>query len=340
MKRLLLCAVLIMACQKASFQGCDLLSLYQKAPYPIGVAVDVDKLETVDKYRTIVLQQFNSITAENVFKWASIHPEDGEYDWAPCDYLADFTAKNHKRLHGHTLLWHGSVPDWVNNYKGDFDKLVHDHIAAVVGRYKGRITSWDVVNEGINNDGSLRSTIWSQKLGSDYIAKAFRYAHEADPNALLFYNDYNLELIPAKLNAVLTMCTDLRKSGVQIDGIGVQMHINNNAPSQADIEAAARRIADAGFLVHFSELDISMNEDGHKTSFSSQDLTDQAARYYTVFNIYNQLNKKLQYGITLRGVSDADSWIMSWFRRADIPLLFDEHYQPKPAYCACKSSFK
>jgi len=328
------------ACKKVDFQTCDLSPLYLNSPFPIGVAVDNNLLRANPAYRNIVLEQFNSITPENELKFEFIHPEEGTYYWNDADYLADFAQQNNKRMHGHVLVWHNELPGWIYNYTGDWDTMLRDHITAVVGHYKNYIGAWDVVNEAMNDDGTLRNTIWFDHLGSNYIIKAFNAAHSANPAAKLFYNDYNMELNPVKRDAVIRMCIEMRAEGVQVDGIGMQLHINSSYPSLSDIEAAARKISDAGFLVHFSELDVTMNVNNDKTFFSIKDLQDEASRYYSIFNLYKQLNKDRQYGVTIWGVSDADTWIKRAFNKDDIPLLFDNDYNYKPAYCAVKQSLE
>ena len=327
-----------LACNKKIDSICDLAPLYQKAPYHIGVAVDVSKLQTNNTYRALVIDQFNSLTPENIFKFEYVHPGENTYDWTDCDYLVNFAKRYGKRLNGHTLVWHSQLPGWIYTFAGNWDDMLHDHITQVVGRYGAAIQAWDVVNEALNEDGTLRNSIWFQRIGTGYIEKAFAYANNANPNALLFYNDYNLESNPVKLDAAIRLCTQMKLQGIRVDGIGMQMHINGDYPTFTAIMSAAKKVADAGFLVHFSELDMSMNQNRDKQSFSAKDLQNQAARYYGVFDIYNQLDASKQYGITFWGVSDADSWIAQG--RNDIPLLFDDQYKFKPAYCACKSSFK
>lgn len=328
----ILIACLLLGCRKQYTTVCDNSSIYSHTSFPVGVAVDVYRLQNNPQYRDIVIHQFNSITGENAFKFPYVEPGPGQYDWTETDYIADFARQYGMRLHGHTLVWHNAVPGWLYGYTGDWDAMLQDHITQEVGRYKDIIHSWDVVNEGFNEDGSLRNSIWLQHLGTNYIQKAFEYAHAANPSAKLFYNDFNLELNPIKLKGVLDFLTKLKLSGVQIDGIGMQMHITATYPAVSQIADAAKKITDAGFLLHFSELDVNMNMPSGQTLLSASELKQQANRYEDVFGIYNQVNPKLQFGITMWGVSDADSWIPR-----GLPLLFDYNYSCKPAYCACKA---
>ncbi|MBA3827910.1 MAG: endo-1,4-beta-xylanase [Taibaiella sp.] len=330
------CLLLLAGCGKPTatqvYTTCDMTSIYSHTSFPVGVAVDAYKLQTNDQYRNIVIAQFNSLTGENAFKFESVEPAEGQYNWTETDYIADFARQYGKRLHGHTLVWHSQLPDWVPGYTGDWRSMLRDHITQEVGRYKDVIHSWDVVNEAFNEDGTLRSTLWLTHLGTGYIQMAFEDAHAANPQAKLFYNDYNLEWNPQKLDGVLRLLTQLRAAGVQVDGIGMQMHISSSYPDISLAGDAAKKIANTGFLVHFSELDVNMKEPDSRTLLSADEQQQQARRYAAVFTAYSQLSPAQQFGITLWGVSDADSWIVR-----GLPLLFDNNYTSKPAYCACKS---
>jgi endo-1,4-beta-xylanase len=330
-KLLMLMLPLMFGCRKQYPMVCDSTSIYSHTTFPVGVAVDEFRLQSNDQYRNIVISQFNSITGDNAFKFQYVSTGPYQYDWTETDYLASFAMQYNKRLHGHTLVWHNSIPGWLYTYTGDWGAVLQDHITQEVGRYKDIIHSWDVVNEGFNEDGTLRNSLWFQHIGIDYIQKAFEYAHAANPSAKLFYNEYNLESNPVKLKGVLDFLTRLRLNGVQIDGIGMQMHITVNYPAINEVAEAAKKITDAGFLVHFSELDVDMNEPSGQALLSSTELQQQAERYEAVFSTYNDVDPKMQFGITIWDVSDADSWIPR-----GLPVLFDYNYLPKPAYCACK----
>lgn len=334
MKRILCIFFLIMitACKKQAFTTCDTSSIYSHTSFPVGVAVDESQLRTNDLYRDIVINQFNSITGENAFKFVNVEPEPYLYSWAATDYIAAFAKQYNKRLHGHCLVWHNQLPGWVFTYQGDFRAMLQDHITQEVGRYKETILSWDVVNEAFNEDGTLRNTIWLDKLGIDYIKMAFEFAHAANPRAKLFYNEYNLEWNTVKLKGVIDFLTQLKLKGVPIDGIGMQMHINNTFPAINNVADAAKKIADAGFLVHFSEMDVSMEGMHSQFVLTGAEQQEQARRYASVFTTYSQVSSQYQFGITLWGVDDGDSWLSQ-----GAPLLFDGNYQAKPAYCASKS---
>lgn len=337
---LLIACTCLIACKKKQETTCTLSPLYETVPYPVGVAIDINKLATNDQYRDLVINQFNTITPENVLKFNYIHPGKELFDWQAMDDLVNFARQHNKKVHGHTLLWHRSVPSWLNIYEGSWEELITSHITTVVKRYKNDIHSWDVVNEALNEDGTLRTSVWFDNVGPSYIEQAFRAAHMADPDALLFYNDYNLEFNPVKLDAAINLCNRLKLKGIPVDGIGMQMHISNVYPTLTDVEYAMQKITTAGYKVHFSELDISMNTFNKQTSFSTTDLEKQAAIYRSIFHLYSQLEPQYRFGITLWGVSDADSWIKSEYNRNDIPLLFDDQYKPKPAYCTIKNLFQ
>lgn len=312
------------------------ISLKTSLPFRFGAAVNNNLLKTKTAYRNVVVKECNSVTAENAMKFGQLHPLKDVYTWAEADYLVEFAQLNGMRVHGHTLIWHKSPPAWVENFQGDaaaWDKLLKDHIQTVVGRYKGKVASWDVINEVMEDDGTLRkNSIWYQKLGKDFIAKSFIYAHEADPNALLFYNDYGHEYSTAKRTAILNLISELKSNGVPIHGIGMQFHTNYKL-SQAAIETTINSAAATGLKVHIAELDISMNTDNKPDLVFSAGLAQQQkAKYEAIVKVYNAIPKSQQFGITIWNVGDADSWIRGHYNRPDWPLPFDDNYQRKPAY--------
>lgn len=325
------------ACKKEENQPCnDQIGLFKISKYPIGTAIESNELNGDSTYRNLALKQFNSITPENIFKAEYLHPEENFYNWIEADSLVSFCIKNQKRIHGHTLIWHQQLPDWIKNYQGsseDWEQLMKSHIQTIIKHYKGKIESWDVVNEAINEDGSLRNSIWKEKIGPSYIEKAFLFAREADPDVLLFYNDFNLESNPKKLNAAINLLNQLRSRGIKVDGIGVQMHINILNPDPQQISNTFKTIANQNYLVHVSELDISINPLNKIIEPNHELLNEQANLLASLIIHYNQIPKKLRYGITFWGISDKNSWIRSFYKRVDYPLLFDDNYLPKPCYC-------
>lgn len=322
---------------KAQVSTCsDSIGLFTLAKYPVGTAIDINELENNPLYKSIALKQFNSITPENIFKAENIHPKASQFNWKQADRLAAFCVANNKRLYGHTLIWHNQLPQWILDFQGnssEWEQLMKNHIQTIVTHFKGKVTAWDVVNEAFNEDGTLRDNIWKQKIGDSYIEKAFLYAHKADPDAFLFYNDYNLESNPTKLKSVLSFLNNLRKKGLKINGIGLQMHISTEYPKPSQIAKAFREIATDNYKIHLSELDISINPNNQNIEPTEKKLAQQANLLESIVLNYNQLPTQYKFGITFWGIADKNSWIRYFYRRNDYPLLYDDSYLPKPCYC-------
>jgi len=332
-------------------------TLQTASPFPIGAAVNPYLLQNNPGYRAVIDSQFSSITAENVLKWAGVHPAENTFDFSKGDALIDYAIAHHKRFHGHNLCWYQYNPKWLSSFNGDsaaWEKLFKTHIQTVVSHYKGKITSWDVVNEAFNSNGTLRvestdtinpnndkGCIWARHIGKDYIARAFIYAHKADPNALLFYNDYDQELDPAKLNAIIAMVNDFKHRGIPINGLGLQMHITINTPAEG-ITSAIKQFAATGLKVHIAELDIRVNPKGNPNMVYGEDIqAKQSAMYAFVVEQYKTLvPKQQQYGITTWNVGDADSWLRNAYKWKDWPLLFDDNYGKKNVYYAFLKALK
>ena len=321
------------------------------APFPVGVSVGYKDLSNNTAYQAVVRDEMSSISVENAQKWSTIHPEQNRFDFAQADYIVDWAIKNKQRVHGHKLLWHSYNPAWLTNFQGDsaaWGNLLKTHIQTVVSHFKGRVAAWDVVNEAFTDDGRLRKveaqakdgSIWRQKVGADYIARAFRYAHEADPDVLLFYNDFGQESHPAKTKATLDMVTDFKKRGVPIHRLGLQMHIVSQ--SNDGIRQAIQQVAGSGLRVHISELDILASDWGKDTTLRYTDAlqTKQADKYRFMAETYKTLVPKAQqYGITTWNVGDTDSWITKQ-GYTDWPLLFDKNYTRKKTYYAFAEGLK
>jgi endo-1,4-beta-xylanase len=307
--------------------------------FPIGVAVSIEPFQTSEKYKRIIYTEFTSITAENAFKAENLHPLQDEYNWTDADMLVNYCKANQKRLHGHTLIWHNQLPIWISDYTGtqeQWELLFKNHIQTIVSHFKGNIAGWDVVNEAFNEDGTLRNSIWKQHVGEDYIEKAFIYAKQADSNALLFYNDYNLEFNLAKRDSVISYFNRLKLKGVKVDGIGLQMHIGILFPSASQISEAINKVVNNNYMLHLSELDISVNQRSEDIEPSEALFSAQAQLLENVITAYRQIPNQYQYGITVWGVTDKYTWIRSFFSREDYPLLYDDNYNPKPAYFSFK----
>ncbi|WP_345950865.1 endo-1,4-beta-xylanase [Mucilaginibacter sp. PAMB04274] len=351
MKKLLLLAMLscsmVLACSKRGVTTDpnptapvvpvvpDNTTLQNSLPFPFGAAVNIGLLKTNTAYRATVVKEYSSLTAENAMKTGSLHPQQNTYDWTDADYLVDFAKQNNKRIHGHTLVWYKSLPAWITNFQGDaaaWENLLKTHIQTIVTHFKGKVASWDVVNEAFEDDGTLRNSIWLQKLGPDYIARSFQYAHEADPDALLFYNDYGHEYGPTKRTAILNLVNNLKTRGIPINGIGMQMHTRYNM-TESNWLTAITTAAQTGLKVHISELDIAMNPDDNQSLTLTPALAQtQAQKYAYIVKAYNAIPKTQQFGITTWNVSDADTWITGNYNRPDWPLPFDNNYNRKPAY--------
>lgn len=336
----LLLALLTLAvsgCTETDYLTCeDTARLYEHADFPIGVAINTNEFYNNPVYKAIADKQFNSFTAENIFKPSFLHPHEGIFHWADADALMDFCKANGKHIHGHTLIWHEQLPPWILNFSGNseaWNALFKNHIMTIVTHFKGKIRGWDVVNEAFNEDGTLRNSIWRQKIGNDYIERAFKYAREADPGVSLFYNDYNLESNNVKRNSVIDYFNHLRNRGVKIDGIGLQMHVGISFPDASHIAEAFEEVSRNNYKIHVSELDISVNLQGRGIEPGHSLFEEQADYLAKIVLHYMQVPSKYRYGITFWGVSDRDSWIPSYFGREDYPLLYDNNYLPKPAYC-------
>ncbi len=329
--------------------------------FVVGAAINTDQITGKDaRGDAIIIQQFNSISPENVMKWEVIHPRADAYDFTLADKYVEFGLKNHMFIVGHNLCWHSQTPGWVfKDEKGNpltRDALLqrlHDHIQTVVGRYKGKIDSWDVVNEALNEDGTLRQSLWMKIIGEDYIVKAFQYAHEADPKVQLNYNDYNLET-PAKRKGAIALVKRLQAAGVPIAVVGNQAHLHLDGASAADEEATITDLAATGVKVAITELDIDVLpsawghtadvslkvEDNSKLNPYPNGLPDNvqqalSKRYADLFAVYWK-HRDVVNRVTLWGVTDAQSWLNNWpvKGRTSYPLLFDRNGEAKPAFQA------
>ena len=308
----------------------------------------------------IVSTHFNSITPENVLKWALVHPQPDKYDFAAPDRFVEFGEKRGMFIVGHTLVWHNQTPRWVfEDGKGNsvgretLLKRMRDHIYTVVGRYKGRINGWDVVNEALNQDGTMRQSPWFKIIGEDYLVQAFKFAHEADPSAELYYNDYDLEL-PAKRAGGVELIKKLRAAGVPISGVGLQNHNQLEWPSAADEDATIAAFSALGLGIHITELDVDVLPRTTKpgADYAVDDpVTPQlnpyvdrlpdakqlalAKRYAELFQVYLKHRDAIE-RVTFWGVADGDSWLNNWPMkgRTNYPLLFDRFGRGKPALSA------
>jgi len=329
-----------------------------KGKFLIGVAMNADQITGKDTAGVrLIKQHFNSITPENCMKSEVLQPEEGKFDFALADQYVDFGQKNNMFIVGHTLIWHSQAPKWFFVDKDGKDvsrevliERMKNHITTVVGRYKGRVHGWDVVNEAIEDDGSFRKSKFYQIIGEDFIRLAFEFAHEADPEAELYYNDYSMSK-EGKRDAVVKMVRNLQSQGVKIDGIGMQGHMTMDFPTLEEEEKSIVAFSETGVKVMITELDLTvLPSPGTKVSadvalsyeYQKQlnpypnglpDSVAQAAhdRYTEFFRLFLKHADKID-RVTMWGLTDGDSWRNNWPvpGRTDYPLLFDRNYQPKP----------
>ena len=318
--------------------------------FTIGVAVNKRNI-TNPEQAELVKKEFNSITAENDMKVVSVHPAEGVWNWGPADSIANFCRQNGIKLRGHTLCWHSQFADWMfTDKKGKpvtkevFYQRLKEHIQTVVNRYKDIVYCWDVVNEAMADNvqswpgheaSPYRNSRHFQLCGDEFIAKAFEYAHEADPNALLFYNDYN-ECDPGKRDRIYNMVKKMKEQGVPIHGIGMQGHYNIYSPSEEDIENAIKKYSEIVDHIHVTELDLRTNmEMGGQLRFSRGEAkpqpryiaTLQEDQYNRIFRIFRKYKNVID-NVTFWNLSDRDSWLGV----NNHPLPFDENYKPKNSY--------
>ena len=310
--------------------------------FDIGAAVNV---RTVDSAAELIKAHYSSMTAENEMKPVNTQPAEGVFTFEQADKIADFAARHGKKLRGHTLVWHNQTPDWFFEAPGggpaDKETLLRrmrDHIRAVAGRYKGRTYCWDVVNEAVADEGEqwLRPSKWHELAGPEFIVRAFEYAHEADPDALLFYNDYN-ECNPAKRDKIIRLVKWLKEQGAPIHGIGMQGHYNLESPSIAEVREAIERYAELGLVIHVTELDMSVYAwDDRRTDLEEptpEMLERQAERYEQLFALYREYRDVIR-SVTFWGAADDYTWLSHFpvRGRRNWPLLFDERHRPKEAF--------
>lgn len=334
-----------------------------KDSFLMGVALNENQFSGRDpRGLPIITGHFNSVSPENVLKWESVHPEPDRYNFEPADRYVAFGEKHGMFIIGHTLVWHNQTPKWVfeeaNGKSVDRETLLkrmRDHIHTVVGRYKGRIHGWDVANEVIHPNGGWRTTNrWYQINGEDFVAKAFQFAHEADPKAELYYNDFALEDEP-KRKSVLTLVKDIQAQGIPIHGVGSQMHARLDWPSLNAIDAHIRDLASLNLKVMITELDIDVMPEARQ--FRGLDISQNTQlraaldlypngmpahmedvftqRYVDIFRVLQKHRDKID-RVTFWCVTDADSWLNYWpvTPRMNYPLLFDREGEPKPAFDA------
>lgn len=332
-----------------------------KDDFYIGAALNPGHYTESDEIGSgLIKKHFNSITAENVMKWENIHPEPEVYDFKEADRFVSFGEANNMFIIGHTLVWHSQTPRWV--FEDENGELVtrnvllermRDHIHTVVGRYKGKVHGWDVVNEAVTDgDGSMRESLWYQIIGEDYVAKAFEFAHEADPDAELYYNDYSLHS-KSKREGAYTLVKSVQDREIRVTGIGMQGHYGLDYPTAEQLEESITRFGELG-IVAITELDMDVlpaasDYQGADISAMSDAEVNEALNPYTAalpdsvarlqseqyanfFRIFLK-HKDVVNRVTFWGVRDNDSWKNNWPipGRTNYTLIFDRDGNPKPA---------
>jgi endo-1,4-beta-xylanase len=301
--------------------------------FSMGMAVKSNRL--TGNHNVVLTREFNSITAEFEMKMDQIYKTEGSFDFTAADAIVDYAQANNMDVHGHTLVWHNSIPSWMNSFSGTneaFETLVKDYITAVMQRYAGKVRSWDVVNEAIeDNTNVLRNSIFRMRMGEDYIAKCYQYARDADPNALLFYNDYNVTFDTGKQAAMFAIVDDLLSKNL-IDGVGAQMHISFNFPRRAQIQSVVDGTVSRGLKMHFAELDIRVNPNNDITFLTDQRAIAQQNKAREVAEIYNAIPDANKFALTLWGMRDSESWLPDFWGQPDWGLFYNEDFLPKRAH--------
>jgi len=312
--------------------GATLRQLAKPTKVRVGTAVNTSALDEDATYRTLVAQQFDSVTPENVMKWEVVQPERSRWDFTEADQLVAFAKANKQKVRGHTLVWHNQLPAWLTQgtwTKQQLRSILREHIRTEVGHFKGQIWAWDVVNEAFNEDGTLRDTLWLRELGPSYIADAFRWAHQADPKALLFYNDYNIEGVNAKSDAVYDLVRQLKRDGVPIQGVGVQGHLDTQYDLPQDMQQNLHRFGKLGMRTAVTEADVRVT-----LPVSAEERQAQSAGYSSM--LQSCLLERSCVSFTVWGLTDKYSWVPDTFEGQGYANLYTEDYQAKAAYDAVR----
>jgi endo-1,4-beta-xylanase len=299
--------------------------------FRIGAAVADSPLNNDSSYRATLAREFNAVTPENAMKWDAIEPSRGQFSFAAADRIVSAARQNGQDVYGHALVWHSQLPGWVSNLgASELRSAMLNHIEVVGRHFAGQVRAWDVVNEVFNENGTRRNSVFQQKLGNGYIAEAFRAASAADPAAKLYINDYNVEGINAKSNAMYDLVRQLLADGVPVDGVGLQAHFVVGGVPQ-DLRQNIQRFADLGLEVKITELDVRI-----PTPADSGELAQQATDYATVTETCLQVGNCV--GVTTWGITDRYSWVPDVFPGYGAALVFNESYAKKPAYSALLES--
>jgi endo-1,4-beta-xylanase len=312
-----------------------LRSLAQPYGVRFGTAVNTEALLRDPPYAAVLAREFGTVTAESAMKWYRLEPSPGVYDWTAADYLVDFAAYNGQQVYGHTLLWHDAMPAWLTAEVMGRDEayaLLRRHVTEVVSHFRGRVWAWDVVNEPLQADGRVRESLWTRSLGPDYIADALRLARAADPSARLFVNDFGIEGVNRKSDALYAMVQRWLAAGVPLDGIGFQTHTSTSAGLPASIVANLQRFAALGIDVAITEADVRI-----PLPVTPQLLDAQARIYGDAVKACLAVPRCVSF--TVWGFSDRYSWVPGAHAGAGAACLLDADLNPKPAYHTLMAAF-
>lgn len=340
---------------KVSAQSTPSLKETFKNDFLIGAAINGRQIEEKDTAGDrLIKQQFNAVTPENVMKAELIEPAWNTFNFGLADKLVAFAQQNNIKVNAHNLIWHSQLPTFMRNMQSpdSVKQYFENHITTVASHYDGKVYSWDVVNEALNEDGTLRNSIFLQKLGPDYIIEAFRLAQKASPKSRLYYNDYNIEQ-PKKRAGAIALIKKIQAAGVRIDGVGIQGHWRADTVPMNDIEESIKEFSALGIEVMFTELDLGVlrnpwdNATADVSATAKGDSTMnpyanglpgaveqiQANAYSDLFKLFLKYKNNVS-RVTFWGVNDGQSWLNNWpiRGRTNYPLLFDRKFQPKPAF--------
>lgn len=341
--------------QATTTAGTPSLKEVFKKEFVIGTALNADQIEGKDAgAAALVPQQFNAITPENIMKAEVMHPEWGRYNFDLADKLVEYGKKNNIQINAHTLIWHSQLPPFMRRMKSadSVRMFMTEHINTIAGRYDGKVYSWDVVNEALEEDGTMRKSVFLNTLGEDFVVEAFRLAQKASPNSKLYYNDYNIEE-PKKRAGAIRLIKKIQAAGVRIDGVGIQGHWRAYDVPLKNIEESIQEFSALGIQVAFTELDLGVLPnpwdgniaDVNRTAANSERMNPYAAGlpdsmqanltkgYEDLFRLFLKYQDKIE-RVTFWGVNDGQSWLNDWpiRGRTNYPLLFDRNFKPKPAF--------
>ncbi len=298
-----------------------------------GSATDNPEL-TDTAYTKILGSEFDMITPGNGMKWYATEPRQGVFDWTNGDQIVNLARAHHQRVRAHTLVWHSQLPDWLTSRTwtaAELSAVLKKHITTEVRHYRGKVYSWDVVNEAFNEDGTYRDTMWYRTLGPGYIADALRWAHQADPHAKLYVNDYNIEATGPKSDAYYALAKRLKAQHVPLDGVGFQAHLALQYGYPATLEDNLRRFSRLGLDTALTEVDVRM-----QLPATDDKSTEQATWYRELTKACLAVRRCV--GVTIWDYTDKYSWIPAVFPGEGAALPWDELLNPKPAYYALRSA--